>query len=375
MKLSQLLKHLEGEVISVDYGHQLQPDSEILGVAAIDHAEVGQLSFVESKRYAKYMAQTKASILIIPADPEVQATASELQLAWIATPHPRLLFAQAIALFYRPHQPVAEIHPTAVIHPSVQIGQAVAIGAHVTIQADVELGDRVVIHPNVVIYPQVVVGDRTELHANSVIHERTQIGRDCVIHSGAVIGSEGFGFVPTATGWYKMPQSGYTVLEDGVEVGCNSTIDRPAVGETRVKQGSKIDNLVQVAHGCQIGHQCVLAAQVGLAGRVSLGDGVVLAGQVGIADQVQVASGVIATAQSGISHDIPKNTVVSGYPATNNRLWLKASAIYRRLPEMYQRLQQLQHQVQQLIPAEHQSVVQQPQEAKVANEGVSPSSE
>jgi UDP-3-O-[3-hydroxymyristoyl] glucosamine N-acyltransferase len=163
-----------------------------------------------------------------------------------------------------------------------------------------------------------------------------------VIHSGAVIGSEGFGFVPTPTGWFKMEQSGCTVLEDGVEVGCNTTIDRPAVGETRVARNTKIDNLVQIGHGCQIGENCALAAQVGMAGGVKVGNRVILAGQVGIANQAKIGDGAIASAKAGIHNDVEPGAIVSGSPAVAHKLFLKASAIYNRLPEMYQTLKQLQ---------------------------------
>jgi UDP-3-O-[3-hydroxymyristoyl] glucosamine N-acyltransferase len=165
-----------------------------------------------------------------------------------------------------------------------------------------------------------------------------------VIHSGAVIGAEGFGFVPTSTGWFKMEQSGCTVLEDGVEVGCNSTIDRPAVGETRVARNTKIDNLVQIGHGCQVGQNCALAAQVGMAGGVKVGNRVILAGQVGIANQAKIGDGAIATAKAGIHNDVEPGAIVSGIPAVPHKLFLKASAVYNRLPEMYQTLKQLQRQ-------------------------------
>jgi UDP-3-O-[3-hydroxymyristoyl] glucosamine N-acyltransferase len=157
-----------------------------------------------------------------------------------------------------------------------------------------------------------------------------------VIHSGAVIGSEGFGFVPTKEGWYKMEQSGFTVLEDGVEVGCNSTIDRPAVGRTLIKSQTKLDNMVHIAHGCTVGSGCALAAQVGLAGGVEIGDRVILAGQVGVANQVKIGKGVIVSAQSGVHSDVEAGQVISGSPAVPNKLYLKVSAIYKRLPEMYQ---------------------------------------
>ncbi len=319
-------------------------EPEISGVAAVEVASPGTLSFIEGERFAASLQQTQASALILPLSPDLQAAATARNLAWIATPQPRLLFAQAIALFYQPFAPAPAIHPTAVIDPTVELGTGVAISAHVVIQAGVKIGHQVVIHPNVVIYPQAVIGDRTVLHANCVIHERSQIGADCVIHSGATIGAEGFGFVPTPEGWFKMPQSGYTVLEDSVEVGCNTTIDRPSVGETRIGQGSKIDNLVQIGHGCQIGENCVLAGQVGMSGRVTLGKGVILAGQVGISDQVKIGDGAIATAKSGIHNNIAAGEVVGGIPARPQKLFLKLLALQARLPELYRTVKHLQKQ-------------------------------
>jgi UDP-3-O-[3-hydroxymyristoyl] glucosamine N-acyltransferase len=190
------------------------------------------------------------------------------------------------------------------------------------------------------------VGDRTLLHANCTIHERTQIGSDCVIHSGAVVGAEGFGFVPTPQGWYKMQQGGFVVLEDRVEVGCNSAIDRPAVGETRIGRDTKLDNLVHVGHGCVIGQGCAMAAQVGLAGGVELGNGVILAGQVGLANNAKMGDGAIASSKSGVHGTVEPGQVVSGYPAIDHRLYLKASAIYNRLPEMYQMIKRLKKSLQ-----------------------------
>ncbi len=342
MKFSELVQTL-GEAATCN---SLTPnkdcDPEITGLAAVDEASAGTLSYIEGAKFAAEVGKTKASVLILPQEEALQLQAQEQGIAWIATSQPRLLFAQAIALFYQPFRPAPEIHPTAVIHPSVYLGNNLYIGAHVVIQAGVKIGDGVCIHPNGVIYSEVEIGDRTVLHANCTIHERTRIGADCVIHSGAVIGAEGFGFVPTATGWFKMEQSGYTVLEDGVEVGCNSTIDRPAVGETRIGRNTKIDNLVQIGHGCQVGTNCAIAAQVGLAGGVKVGNQVILGGQVGIANQVKVGDRAIAGAKAGIHHDVEPGNIVSGLPAVPHKLFLKASAIYTRLPEMYQSLKQIQ---------------------------------
>lgn len=342
MKFSEIVQKLDDTANCSSLILNIDGDPEITGLAAVDQASPGTLSYIEGGKFAAQVRNTGASALIVPPDEALQAQAQERGIAWIATSAPRLLFARVIALFYQPFHPAPEIHPTSVIHPSATLGNDLYIGAHVVIQAGVRIGNGVCIHPNVVIYPDAQIGDRTVLHANCTIQERTLIGADCVIHSGAVIGAEGFGFVPTSAGWFKMEQSGYTVLEDGVEVGCNTTIDRPAVGETRIGKNTKLDNLVHIGHGCQVGANCVMAAHVGLAGGVMLGNQVTLAGQVGIANQARVGDGVIASARTGIISDIEPGAVISGYPAVSHKLWLKAATIYSRLPEMYQTLKQLQ---------------------------------
>ena len=342
MQFAEIVKKLGQLVKNCSLTSEPKCNPEISGVAPVDQASSGTLSYIEGGKFAAMVSQTAASALILPLDQALQTQASERGIAWMAASEPRLLFAKAIALFYQPFKPSPGIHSTAVIAPSAEIGKEGSIGSHVVIQEQVKIGDRVTIHANVVVYPNVQIGDRTILHANCTIHERTQIGADCVIHSGAVIGSEGFGFVPTSQGWVKMEQSGYTVLEDRVEVGCNSAIDRPAVGETRVGRNTKLDNLVQIAHGCQIGQNCAMAAQVGLAGGVKVGNGVLLAGQVGVANNAQIGDGAIATAQSGVISDVGSGQVVSSSPAVPNKIYLKASAIYKRLPEMYQTLKRLQ---------------------------------
>ncbi|MBE9048986.1 UDP-3-O-(3-hydroxymyristoyl)glucosamine N-acyltransferase [Nostocales cyanobacterium LEGE 11386] len=347
MKFSEIVNKLNDAVTDHSLITNQDQDPEITGLAAIDEATTGNLSYVEGAKFASFVGTTNASALILSLDKTLQLQAQERGIAWIATPDPRLLFAKAIALFYQPYRPTPEIHSTAVIHPTAKIGQDVYIGPHAVIQQGVEIGDGVIIHPNVVIYPDAKIGDRTTLHANCTIHERTRIGADCVIHSGAVIGAEGFGFVPTRTGWLKMEQSGYTVLEDGVEVGCNSAIDRPAVGETRVGRSTIIDNLVQIGHGCQIGFGCAIAGQAGMAGGVKIGNRVILAGQSGIANQVKIGDGAIASAKAGIHSDVAPGEIVSGVPAIPHKLYLKVSAIYNRLPEMYQSFKQLQRQLGQ----------------------------
>ncbi len=342
MKFSELVEKLHSGIVGQSGAHPHGVNPEINGVAAVDEATAGTLSYIEGLKFASYLNKTQASALILPLDESLQQQATERGIAWISTRDPRLLFAAAIALFYQPYQPQPQIDPRAIIDPSAEIGSDVYIGPYVVIHAGVKIGNQVWIHPNVVIYPNVEIGDRSILHANCTIQERSRIGSNCVIHSGAVIGSEGFGFVPTNKGWIKMEQSGITVLEDGVEVGCNSTIDRPAVGETRIGKNTKLDNLVHIGHGCQVGENCALAAQVGLAGGVKVGNGVLLGGQVGIANQVKVGNNVIVTAQSGVHSDIPGGEIMSGSPAVANKVYLKSSAIYKRLPELYQSLKALE---------------------------------
>lgn len=345
MKLSEIIEKLSSSVVAHSLAIAPGHDPEIVGVAAIDHATPGMLSFADGQKFGSQIDTTAASVLILPSNPTLQAKADARGIAWIAVQHPRLAFAQAIALFYQPFKPDPVVHATAVVDPSAQIGKDVAIGAHVVIQADTKIGDGVVIHPNVVVYPGAQVGDRTVLHANCVIHERSRIGADCVIQAGAVIGSEGFGFVPTREGWLKMEQSGYTVLEDGVEVGANSNVDRPAVGETRIGRNTKIDNLVQVGHGVTVGEACAFAAGVGLAGGTQIGNRVILAGQVGVGNNAKIGDGATVSAKAGVLKDVPAGETISGYPALGHRQFLRTSAVYSRLYEMYQAIREIQKQL------------------------------
>ncbi len=341
MEFSQLVERLQPQIQCHSLEKSGEHNPNIGGVAALAEALPGQISYVDSVKYALQMQTTQASALILPLDEKLQVQAEAQGIAWCATAQPRLLFAAAIAVFYQPYRPPTGIHPTAVIDPSVHCGEEVSIGPHVVIYPNVTIGDRVCIHGNVVIYPGVTIGNNTVLHGNCTIHERTQIGQGCVIHSGAAIGAEGFGFVPTPEGWFKMEQSGQVVLEDGVEIGCNSAVDRPAVGETRIGKNTKLDNMVHVAHGCRIGEACALAGQVGLAGGVIIGNRVILAGQVGVANQSEIGDGAIASAQTGIHGKVGAKEVVCGSPHMPHKLYLKASAIYKRLPEMYDTLKKL----------------------------------
>ena len=340
MRFSELLARLSAANAASE--PHLGSDPELVGAAAIDQAGAGHLSFLEAgNSLAATLAASGAAAVLLPNDPALQAQATAAGIAWAGLRNPRLGFAEALEALYPPKRPVAGIHPSAVVDPSAHVGAGVSIGAHVVVGEDSVVGDGCTLHPGVVLYDDVVLAEGCEVHANAVLHPGSRLERGCVVHSNAVVGSEGFGFVPTAAGWRKMPQTGLVVLEEGVEVGCGTTIDRPSVGETRIGAGTKIDNLVQIGHGVVTGKGCALASQVGIAGGARLGNGVILAGQVGVANRATIGDGAIASSKSGIHGEVAAGEVVSGYPAIPNRLWLRCSAAFNKLPEMARTLRQL----------------------------------
>ncbi|MGB3791089.1 MAG: UDP-3-O-(3-hydroxymyristoyl)glucosamine N-acyltransferase [Phormidesmis sp.] len=343
MKFSQIVAELGEQVTASSLDSDGDAgDRTLTGLAAIQEADSDDLSYVEGEKFSSYVSTTGAGALILPDDEGLQAEAGDRNIPWVSAKDPRLAFARAISYFYQPYRRTPGIHPSAVVELDAKLGEAVAVGPLAVIHSGVEIGDRTCIHAGAVVYPGVIIGQNTVLHANCVIHERTQIGNNCVIHSGAVIGSEGFGFVPTAAGWEKMHQSGIAVLEDGVEIGCNSTVDRSAVGETRIKKNTKIDNLVHIAHSCQVGEAVAMAAQVGMAGGTIIGNRVILAGQVGIANKAKIGDGVVVSAQSGITSNVTAGKVVSGSPAISHKIFLKSSALIKRLPELAKSVKEIQ---------------------------------
>jgi UDP-3-O-[3-hydroxymyristoyl] glucosamine N-acyltransferase len=249
--------------------------------------------------------------------------------------NPYLDFARALELFYTPPQYAAGVHPTAVVHPSAKVGDGAHIGPYVVVGEDVAIGKNAVLLAHVVIYRGVKIADNFLAHAHAVVREFCRIGNNVVLQNGVVVGGDGFGFAKNSEGhWHKIVQSGPTVIEDDVEIQANACIDRASVGETRIARGAKIDNLVQVGHGSSVGEDTLLCAQAGLAGSTEVGKSVILAGQVGVAGHCKIGDGAIATAQSGIPNDVPAGAVVSGYPAIDNKLWLRCVAVFNRLPEI-----------------------------------------
>jgi UDP-3-O-[3-hydroxymyristoyl] glucosamine N-acyltransferase len=308
-------------------------DVEITGVGGIEEARPGQLTFVANPKYAAATRNTKASAVIV--DDKFPA----LSIATLRTKNPYLAFAKALELFYSPPVYAPGLHATAVIHATAKIGANASIGPYVVIDEDVTIADNAVLLAHVVIYRGARIGNNFFAHAHSVVREFCQVGDNVVLQNGAVIGADGFGFAKNERGdWHKIVQSGPAVLEDEVEVQANACIDRATVGETRIRRGAKIDNLVQVGHACTVGENTMLCAQVGLAGSSVIGKNVILAGQVGVAGHLTIGDGAIATAQSGIPNDVAAGALVSGYPAMDNRQWLRCVAIYNRLPELMREL-------------------------------------
>lgn len=330
MKLAEIAQQLRCELRG-------DGNIEITGVNSIDDAKANELTFVANKKYLSKLATIKAAAVILaPNDPEVA-------LASLRTPNPYLTFAKALELFYPPLIPPVGIHPTAVIAPTARIGVQASIGPYVVIGDDVVIGDQARIFAQVVVYPHVHIGNLFTAHAGVVIREGTRIGDRVILQSGVVIGGDGFGYVPLPDGTaYKIPQTGIVVLEDDVEIGANTTIDRAAVGATVLRRGAKIDNLVMIGHGCDVGEGALLAAQVGLSGSTKLEAGVRLGGQVGAAGHLTVGKNTQVAAQSGIPHDVPENSVIGGYPATDIHSWRRYSVLLPQLPELVRRVRRLE---------------------------------
>lgn len=319
------------------------PGVEIDGVAGIDHAKPGQLTFLANRRYSPLLRSTKASAVLVEEGVGLEREAETEPLAALRTQNPYLAFAHAIELFYDAPVYAPGVHATAVIAASAKIGKAAHVGPYCFIDEGVEIGERAVLHSFVTIYRNAKIGANFFAHAHAVVREECRIGDRVILQNGVIIGGDGLGYAKRADGtWHKMVQSGPAVLEDDVEVQANACIDRATVGETRIGRGTKIDDLVLVGHASQVGANTMLCGQVGLAGSTKIGDNCILAGQVGTAGHLTVGEGAMITAQSGVPNDVPARALYSGYPAVENREWLKMMAALNRLPELQRRVQELE---------------------------------
>jgi len=315
----------------------------VTGVAGIREAEAGDLTFVAQRRYETYLPTTRASAVIVGRDTAVHLPA-------VRVDHPALAFMKIVRVFGEPVRLTfpRTVHPTAVIDDSVILGADVSIGAHVVLEGGVVIGDRCTILPGTVILRHSRIGADCLFYPNVVIREYTELGDRVVLHAGVVLGSDGFGYIHDGERHHKMPQIGRVVIEDDVEIGANTCIDRATTGVTRVRRGSKIDNLVQVAHNVEIGADSVLCAQVGVSGSTQLGNRVTLAGQAGLVGHIRIGDGATVGAQGGVTKSVPAGTSVSGYPARPHQVAVRQQAALARLPELLDTVRQLAQRVAEL---------------------------
>jgi UDP-3-O-[3-hydroxymyristoyl] glucosamine N-acyltransferase len=342
MKLGEIAKQL---------GCLLEGDAtvEIHGVAGIEQAGPGQLTFVSNPRYAQATRTTRASAVLLGKDAETDRDAVLPSLAILRSANPYLDFARALEIFYQPPRYEPGIHATAVIAPGAKVGPGAHVGPHCFIDDGVVIGRNAVLHSLVSIYRHVRIGDDFFAHSHAVVREGCRIGNRVILQNGVVVGGDGFGFAKQADGrWHKILQSGITVLGDDVEIQANSCVDRATVGETLVARGVKIDDLVLVGHGGKIGEDTLLCGQAGMAGTTTVGKGCILGGQVGCSGHLTVGDGAMLTPQTGVAGDIPPNSLYSGAPAVEHKQWLKGSAAFKRLPELLSTVRRLEQEVARL---------------------------
>lgn len=338
MRLANLAERTGSVIDSGD------PDLEITSTAGLDIAGVGDVTFLANPKYVSQIKDTRASAIFLNAGIDIGRD----DIAVLRAQDSYLAYTRAMRIFFPEPEVRPFIHPTAVIDETAIVADNVEIQAHVVIGADCSIESGVRIMPNVTIYDNVKIGEGAVIHSGVAIREGSEIGRRCVIHNNTTIGSDGFGYARTEEKqWLKIPQSGRVVLEDDVEIGANSAIDSASVGETRIKRGAKIDNLVQIGHSCSVDEDALICAQTGLAGSSNIGKRVILAGQVGIAGHLKVGDDAVVTAQSAAAHDVPDGKMIGG-PGLDNMVWIRLVSIFKRLPEIVKVVRGLERRVADL---------------------------
>ncbi|MEA1963877.1 MAG: UDP-3-O-(3-hydroxymyristoyl)glucosamine N-acyltransferase [Candidatus Aerophobetes bacterium] len=328
--LQELAKLVEGELVG-------NGSLKIEGVAKVEEAKKGEIALAASNKFLREAVKSKASAVIVPSE------VKEFSKPIIRVKNPRLALAKILSIFYPPLRKVSGIHPTALLNKNVRVGKSVTVGPYAVIGDEVELGDEVFLSAGVYLGDKVVIGKESFLHPGVTILNNIKIGERVIIHSGAVIGSDGFGFVKKEDGaYYKIPQVGRVVIGDDVEIGANVTIDRATMGATRIGSGSKIDNLVHIAHNVTIGKNTAIVGLVGISGSSTIGNGVVLAGQSGVTDHVNIGDNAIVAAKSGVTKDISAGEFVSGFPARSHYKQKRIKAVINHLPQLLERVRRLE---------------------------------
>lgn len=317
--------------------------TEIKGVSDLEKAGEGDLVFLGHRKYRPLLDKSRASAAIIPKEERYD------RIPVIKSENPHLSFLRVVEHFYTPYRPEPGIHPTAVISPSAKLGKEVSVGALVYIGDEVEIGEGAVIFPFVAVYRGVKIGEEAVIHSHVSIREEVRIGNRVIIHNNSVIGSDGFGYLQDKDRSHiKIPQAGTVIIEDDVEIGANTAVDRAALGETVIKKGTKIDNLVQVAHNVEIGENCILAGQTGIAGSVKIGKNVIAGGQVALSDHINIGDNVMIAGRTGVMKDIPPNSIIAGVPSQDIREWKKSSIAFARLGDLVKEIRELKQKVEDL---------------------------
>lgn len=337
------IARLTGGVVKGDGGLR------ITGVNGIREARPGDITFIRSARYAAFLETTQASAVLMEEAPK------DCRITVIEVSKPDLAFAavlQHIGTQQLRHP--SGIHPSAFIAVDAQLGPGVAVDAHVRIEEGAQIGEGVVLYAGVYVGAQVAIGAHTVVYPHVVIREHCSIGARCILHAGAVIGSDGFGFAPLEGRWAKIPQVGRAVLEEEVEVGANSCIDRATFGETRIKRGTKIDNLVQIGHNVEIGEHCVVAGKVGIAGSTVIGNWVRIGAAAGIGGHIDIGDGATVAAWSGVTKAVAAGAVVSGFPAMDHTEARRVLVAQQRVPELIRRVRKLERNTEVLEKKLHE---------------------
>lgn len=336
MKLLELAEKTDSTIESGD------PNIEITSAAGLDLAGEGEATFLANPKYTAQISETRASAIFLGDGIVINRD----DIAILRAKDPYLAYTKALRAFFPVDELKPFVHSSAVIDPTAAVDPDTEIHANVVIGKDAVIEKGVRIFPNATIYSGVKIGADSTIHSGVSIRENCEVGQRCIIHNNTTLGSDGFGYAKTAEkAWLKIPQTGRVVLEDDVEIGANTAIDCASVGETRIKRGAKIDNLVQIGHSCTIDEDALICAQTGLAGSSHIGKRVILTGQVGIAGHLKVGDDAIITAKSATSHDVEPGKVISGIPAFDNREWLRSAAAFRKLGEMASRLRTLEKKV------------------------------
>ncbi|HKL49231.1 MAG TPA: UDP-3-O-(3-hydroxymyristoyl)glucosamine N-acyltransferase [Desulfuromonadales bacterium] len=336
--LKELADLVDGEV----HG---DPDLQIRRLASLDDAEEGDITFLANPKYHSRLETTRASAVI--AGPGTTPSKAALLL----TPNPYLAFAKILTHLHVSRPVPQGVMEGAAVSPEAVLGDGVTVYPGCFVGAGASIGSGTILYPGVTLYEGVSVGAGSTLHAGVVVREKCRVGDRVIIHANAVVGSDGFGFAPEGTSYYKIPQIGIVVIEDDVEIGSGACIDRAALEQTRIKRGAKIDNLVQVGHNCIIGEDTIIVSQVGISGSTEIGDHCTVGGQTGIAGHIKIGDNVTVGGQSAVSKSVKPGQAVSGYPLMPHREWLKATMSYARLPELRKEVSRLNDRLAELESA------------------------